>query len=159
MNKHHPDRDILREFAKKRSDKIRWTRKETDAFIKAVNRYGKDYKMISNAVQTKTAEQIRYKVSYMHKQIASNPKHENAKHAKVLKKISLREKHFYTDKQNTLVKALQKHGKDYNKIGKYFPTESVEKIRIRVHDLKRLIQSNKNHQHANLKETLEKTHS
>ena len=66
INKRHPDRDILRAFAKKRVTSIKWTQKETDALIKAANKYGKDYQMISNAVQTKTVLQVRHKVVHLH---------------------------------------------------------------------------------------------
>ena len=56
-NKRHPDRAILHVFEKKqmmRSNGIKWTRKETDVLFKAAKKYGKDYQMITNAVQTKT---------------------------------------------------------------------------------------------------------
>ena len=81
----HPDYHILRVF--KRRSGIQWTSKETDLLIKAIKKYGKDYKMFTNAVKTKTMKQIRWKVYSLRSLIASHPKHE---HAKVIKKIFLR---------------------------------------------------------------------
>ena len=138
MNKHHPDRDILREFAKKRTTKTKWKHKEIDVLMRAANKFGKDYKMISNAVQTKTVDQIRGKVFQMHSRTASNPKHEHAKYAKVLNKLPLIVSCKWTDRQKKrFSEAVQKHGRDCRAIMKYFPKMSHTQIKSRIFSLKK----------------------
>ena len=144
--KSHPDRAILLAFKKKRMRLISWTPKETSLLIKAVQKYGKNYQMISNAVKTRDVNQCSKKLLGMKKQIASDPKHENAKHAKVLKKIPVRVKYKWTDKEKKRFnEALQKHGKDYQKIKKYFPELTMERIRSRANTLKLIIRKDKNY--------------
>ena len=59
-------------------------------FIKAINKYGKDYEMISNSLKTKTARQVMSKVRYHITSIAANPRQKNTKIAKAVKKIELK---------------------------------------------------------------------
>ena len=122
--------------------------------VKAIQKYGKDYERISNALKTKTTYQVQNKIGMILRQVASDPKHEHAKHAKILKKISLNVYHVWTDKQNKkFTVALQKYGKDYTKILKYFPALSIEQIWSKVANLK---QSNTDNQDSRLKKILEK---
>ena len=73
--------------------------------------------MISNDVKTRSATQVQMKVSTMLAQIASNPKHRHAKHAKVLKTLPIIVSQTWTDEQKKRFnKALRKHGKDWKKI-------------------------------------------
>ena len=65
--------------------------------MKAVTQFGKDYKKISTVVKNRTQQQIRDKVYIMQYMIASNPKHENAKYAKILKKLPSHVFHVWTD--------------------------------------------------------------
>ena len=91
--KSHPDRKLLLEFEKKRLHLPLWTPKEISALISAVQKYGKNYQKISKAVKTRDVLQCNEKVLCMIKQIANNPKHKNAKHAKVLRKIHVNARH------------------------------------------------------------------
>ena len=60
--KSHPGRATLLAFEKKRVNLTIWTPKETLVLIKAVQKYGKDYQMISNAVKTRDVKQCHSKV-------------------------------------------------------------------------------------------------
>ena len=98
-DKSHPDRATLLAFEKKRLLQIRWTPKETSVLIKAVQKYGKDYQRISNAVKTRDEEQCQTKVLSMIRRITFDPKHENAKHAKILQKIPVIVQHRFTSEE------------------------------------------------------------
>ena len=67
-----------------------------------------------------------------------NSKHKYAKHyARVFKNIALVGHHRWTEKQdNIFVKALQRHGKDYRKILKHFPSLTYRQIYGHVTHLK-----------------------
>ena len=43
VDKHHPDRHILRPFEKWPAVRRNWTRKETEVLVEAVNKYGQNY--------------------------------------------------------------------------------------------------------------------
>ena len=127
---------------------------------KAVKKYRNDWQAISTTLKTKTPIQARMKVDYIFKCIKSNPKHEHAKYAKILKEISLEGKRRWTvSEQIKYNKALQKYGKDYSKIKKCLPNITHEQIRTRTAHLLLKIQEDKNHPDSNLKEVLEKSHS
>ena len=82
--------------------------------------------MISNDLKTRDLSQCRSKVLSIIRLIASDPKHKYAKHAKVLKKIPVNVLHKWTDKEKKrFSEALQKHGKDYQKIKKYYPALTI----------------------------------
>ena len=128
-DKSHPDRATLLAFDKKRVHSTIWTPKETSVLIKAVQKYGKDYQMISNAVKTWDEEQCQTKVLHMIRRITSDPKHENAKHAKLLNKIPVRVQHRWTDKEKKrFSEAIQKHGCSYKEIIKCLPTMTKRQI-------------------------------
>ena len=157
-NKHHPDRDIIRSFVRKRlrAKSNMWTRKQTEMLIKAITKYGKDYEKISNGFKNFTQEQVRKKVEYMHRQTTSNLKHENAKSAKILKKLPRRANHMWTDKEKKKFNAaLQKYGYSCTKIVKCFPTMAYRQIEHHAVGLKNAILRDKNHPDAHLKKLLE----
>ena len=100
------------------------------------------------------------KVYHIFKCIESNPKHEHAKYAKVLKGIFLDQKHRWTAKEIRIYhKALQKHGKNHSRIWKYLPNKTYEQVRARATRLLRSIRDDNSHQNSHLKGVLEKTHS
>ena len=106
-----------------------WTRKEIEMLLEGVKKYRDDWQAISNALKTKNKTQVREKVDYIFECIQSNPKHEHAKYAKILKQMSLDKIHRWTAKENSrYCKALQQHGKDYAKIWKYFPNMTYKQI-------------------------------
>ena len=125
--------------------------------MKAVIKYGKDYKKISTVLKNKTRIQVRMKVLYMIRQIASNPQHENSKYANILKKIPpCTVKHVWTDQQKKKFNAaLQKYGCFYREIMKYFPTMSYKQIMDHAFSLRNAIKRDKNHPDAHLKKILE----
>ena len=91
----------------------------------------------------------------MHKSIAKNPKHKHAKYAKILKKLPLRVPYRWTDKQKKrFSEAVQKHGKDWRAIKKYFPRMPCKLIENRLGALASSIVAVKNHPDAHLKKTL-----
>ena len=150
--KSQPDRKLLLEFEKKRLRLPLWTPKEISRLIEAVQKFGKNYKKISKTVKTRNVIQCRGKVVCMIKEIASDPKHKNAKHAKVLKKIHVNAKYYWTEQEKKIFnKALQKHGKDYQKIKKYFPALTMNVIRAHVNTLEKIIKRDKNHPDSHLK--------
>ena len=125
----HPDRATIQAFEKQRTPYCYWTSREDKVFVKAVKRYGKNYKMISNSVKTKTAAQVRRRVPYLIKLIAANPERKNTKIGKALKNIKIKGPNVWTkEHKETFTKALLKHGKDYNKILKHFPSMTMLKM-------------------------------
>ena len=92
----------------------------------------------------------------MLRQIKSNPKHENAKYAKILNKPTITVKHVWTYKEKEKLKsALQKYGFSCKEITKCFPTMSYSQTSGRLHALKNAILKDKNHPDAHLKKPLE----
>lgn len=53
-NKNHPNSDLLKILEEPLIVIDRWTKQEHAIFAKAVEKYGKKYKLISDAVKTKT---------------------------------------------------------------------------------------------------------
>ena len=78
VDKHHPDRHILRPFEKLPAVRRDWTRKETEVLVKAVNKYGQNYEMIANALKDRTAKQVNKKLYASFRSRASDPKNELA---------------------------------------------------------------------------------
>ena len=102
--------------------------------MKAVTENGKDYKKILSILKNKTQRQVISKVQGMRESVISNPTHENAKYAKILKKLPRRVKHVWTDEQNKKFNAaLQKYGRSFKVIAKLFPAMTY--IQIRHHAL------------------------
>ena len=155
--RHHPDRNIIRKLDFSQSGPEFWKPKEIDAFVAAFKQHGTDYKMISKVVKTKNAAQCQKKAYVLKREVETNPKY---KHAKVLKNLSVQKQRKWTEKDNTrLIKALQQHGKDYSKLMKIFPDESLIKLRHRVYCLRQEIKAERNHPSKHLKETVEKRSS
>ena len=76
----------------------------------------------------------------MLKQITSDPKHENAKYAKILKKLPRTVPHVWTDQQKKKFnEALQKYGGSYKDIAKCFPTMKYRQITSHGLKLKKFI--------------------
>ena len=131
-----------------------WKPKEIDAFVVAFKKYGTDYKMISKVVKTKNASQCQMKAYVLKREVETNPKY---KHAKVLKNLSVQTQRRWTEKENTrLIKGLQQHGKDYSKLMKIFPDESLGTLRYRLYCLRQEIKAEKNHPSKHLKQEVEK---
>ena len=91
--------------------------------MKAVTKYGKDYKQVASVLKKRTQEQVRNKVQNMLVQVKSNSKHENSKYAKILKKLPFNLKYVWTDKEKKKYNAaLLKYGCSSKNIVKHFPT-------------------------------------
>ena len=156
-NKHHPDRHIIHALIKtQQTSPINWTSNETEMLIKAIIKYGKDYEKITNALKNRTQKQVQSRVHVMLRQITSDPIHENAKYAKILKKLPRTVPHVWTDQQKKKFnEALQKYGSSYKDIVKCFPTMTYRQITHHGIHLKESIEKNKNHPDAHLKKLLD----
>ena len=59
VDKHHPDRHILRLFEKQRTVFRRnWTRKKIEVFVEAVQKHGRNYQRITKALKQRKAIQV-----------------------------------------------------------------------------------------------------
>ena len=91
--------------------------------MKAVTKFGKDYEKISTVLKNWTRNQIKAKVLNSLVQVKSNPKHENSKYVKILKKLPCVVPHVWTDKEKKKFNAaILKYGCSWNDIVKLFPT-------------------------------------
>ena len=101
-----------------------WTDTEIEVFVKAVKEYRNDYMMIAKAVKTKTIEQVKKKANNICLGKSSDHRHDFKAVIKILRP-TMRVLDKWTEKEKVrLNKALQKHGKDYNKIAKQFDGKS-----------------------------------
>ena len=72
--------------------------------------------------------------------VKSNPKHENSKYAKILKKLPCLVFHVWADKDKQKFNAaLLKYGCSYKEIGKLFPTMKYEQIYQYAYSLRKAI--------------------
>ena len=91
--------------------------------MKAVTKFGKNYGKISTLLKNRTHQSISSKLLTMTKKVKSNSMDENAKYAKILKKLPCTVNHVWTDQQKKKYNAaLLKYGCSYKDIVKLFPT-------------------------------------
>ena len=66
-----------------------WSKQESSTFVKMVEKYGKNYKLIKAKIPTKTQRQVNSYGLYLYKRKEKNPKHLHSALKKKLKPKTL----------------------------------------------------------------------
>lgn len=104
----------------------KWTPDEHDRFLDALEKEGKDWKKITEAVGTKDRDQITNYGSKLTKKFRQNP---SLKGAHLLEILEAKAVNFWTEEEKeNFLEALETHGKNWTKIMDCVGTKTRQEI-------------------------------
>ena len=105
-----------------------WTANEHKVCMKAVHKHGTNYNLIALAIKTKNSEQIRRRLKRLLKQTKVDNHHPDRHILRLYKKQLTFHRGWTREETEVLVKAVRKHGKNYQMIANALKHRTVKQV-------------------------------